>query len=102
MLSAKEAARVACAPLGSAENPVRAHMPAGQHAYLRRLRCPDGTAPQFRRLGSVGLSPYGSMMDVYEIVCGESLRRTIHMDMYHPGYIEERAIEGFSIEPPGP
>jgi hypothetical protein len=42
------------------------------------------------------------MMDVYEIVCGESLRRTIHMDMYHPGYIEERAIEGFSIEPPGP
>lgn len=29
-------------------------MPAGQRAYLSRLRCPDGTAPGFQRSGSAG------------------------------------------------
>ena len=41
-------------PLGSRENPVRAQMPAGQRAYLQRLRCSDGRAPTFGRIGSRG------------------------------------------------
>ena len=32
-------------------------MPQGQHAYLRRLRCGDGQAPQFGRIGNFGLGP---------------------------------------------
>ncbi|MDQ4421378.1 hypothetical protein OOT33_13190 [Sphingobium sp. DEHP117] len=38
-------------PLGTKENPVRAESPAGQRAYLSRLKCPDNSTPSFMRAG---------------------------------------------------
>lgn len=99
--SARLAARFADKPLGSAQNPVRADMPAGQHAYLRRLRCSDGRAPGFGRIGSFGAGPYGSIIDGYSVSCvGSSPASSeIYMDMYHAGHVEAAAVPGFTIVP---
>lgn len=85
-------------PLGSRKNPIRVNMPAGQRSYLGRLRCPDDTAPAFSRDGSVGIGPYGSILDVYSVICpGDPPRLTkIFMDMYHPDHIETAPPEGFT------
>jgi hypothetical protein len=96
-LNPEEAARVAESPLGSAQNPVRAEGPSGQRAYLTRLRCPEGRTPTFERGGSAGLSPYGSVMDLYQVACDAQPTYSIYMDMYHPGYVESQAVAGFSI-----
>lgn len=86
-------------PLGSNENPVRAHMPPGQRAYLKRLRCEDGTPLQFRRQGNVGPGPYQNIVDKYQVRCGtdDSTAAFIYMDMYHKGYVEQRPVPGYSI-----
>lgn len=99
--AARIAARLADKPLGSAENPVRAHMPAGQRAYLARLRCSDGRAPAFDRIGSMGAGPYGSIVDAYQVNCagGSPASSVVHMDMYHPGYREAASVPGFTIVP---
>jgi hypothetical protein len=88
-------------PLGSRENPVRAAMPAGQHAYLRRLRCSDGRAPAFNRVGNFAPGVFGSIIDGYDVRCegGEPVRSLIFMDMYFPGYEEARPVPGFTIAP---
>ena len=88
-------------PFGSKENPVRASMPQGQHAYLRRLRCSDGQAPQFDRIGNFGLGVYGNIIDGYAVDCGSAApgRVEIFMDMYHAGYVETRPVPGFTIVP---
>lgn len=91
---------IAAEPLGSVKNPVRADMPAGQRAYLARLNCLDGGKPKFHRAGSVGLGPYGSIMDIYVVDC-KAMTTSIYMDMYHPDYVELKAPEGFTIDPPG-
>ena len=57
------------APLGAHGNPVRVDGPSGEHEYLARLRCLEGNAPKFERLGSVGEGPYGSILDVYDLRC---------------------------------
>lgn len=82
--------------LGSKENPVRENMPQGQRAYLSKLRCANGDAPKFERGGSAGESPYGYMMDVYEVSCSDAESVSIYMDMYHDGG-ETRPIPGFTI-----
>ncbi|ATW04077.1 hypothetical protein C8024_19575 [Sphingopyxis sp. BSNA05] len=89
-------------PFGSAENPVRAAMPQGQRAYLNRLQCSDGSAPAYARGGSVGASPYGNMMDVYNVDCGEAApgKVNVYMDMYHKGHVETEAVPGFTITAP--
>jgi hypothetical protein len=87
---------IAAKPLGSRDNPVRAFQPPGEHAYLGRLVCPDGARPIIHRLGSIGPGPYTSILDDYEVRCGEVVHRVI-MDMYHPGYVECRAVSGLSI-----
>ncbi len=86
-------------PLGSMENPVRAAMPAGQRAYLARLRCPDGSAPAYERRGSGGDGPYGNIIDYYQVTCPGAQPVTVVMDMYHAGYAEDRAVPGFTIMP---
>lgn len=96
-LSPQQAAEVAKHPLGSAGNPVLAEGPPGQRAYLLRLRCPEGRAPTFDRAGSAGLSPYGSIMDVYQVACDAPPMRSVYIDMYHPGHIEKQAVPGFTI-----
>lgn len=87
-------------PFGSEKNPVRASGPAGERAYLERLRCSDGNAPAFERRGSVGTGPYGSIMDVYELQCltGEPAKALVYMDMYHR-HVEDRPVPGFTITP---
>jgi hypothetical protein len=96
-LSAEQAAAVAKHPLGSPENPVLAEGPPGQRAYLLTLRCPEGRAPTFDRGGSAGLSPYGSIMDVYQVACDAPPMHSVFIDMYHPGHIEKQAVPGFTI-----
>lgn len=86
-------------PLGSRGNPVRTLMPQGQQAYLRRLICPDGATPTFRRIGNFGVGVYTTVIDGYEVRCGSTVY-TVYMDMYHPNYIERRPIPGFTIRPP--
>jgi|JI10StandDraft_1071094.scaffolds.fasta_scaffold12820_4 hypothetical protein len=85
-------------PLGSAKNPVRTTKPQGQHLYLSRLRCSDGNAPKFYRAGNVGVGPFGNIVDLYKVSCGEAEPREsdVYMDMYHGGFIESRAVPGFA------
>jgi hypothetical protein len=90
-------------PLGSRQNPVRAEMPPGQRAYLARLRCSDGRAPEYVRTGNLGPGVYGNIIDAYRVSCGDAAPGTVEiiMDMYHPGHVEERAVPGFTIVPSG-
>lgn len=85
--------------LGSEANPVRAAMPQGQRAYLARLRCADGQKPAFERIGSMGISPFGNIVDGYSVRCegSEPADATVYMDMYHAGHVETRAVPGFTI-----
>jgi hypothetical protein len=87
-------------PLGSAENPVRAHRPQGQGAYLARLRCADGKAPAFYRQGNFGIGVYDNIVDGYRVTCKGSTPESslIYMDMYHEGYKENAAVPGFTLE----
>jgi len=89
-------------PLGSKNNPVRSDMPRGEEAYLKRLRCSDGTAPKFDRAGDVGPGPYGGILDLYEVRCasGQPAKSDVYVDMYHPGYQEPQPVQGFAIVPP--
>lgn len=80
--------------------------PNGERAYLRRLRCSDGEAPRFNRLGSVGSRteiktkedekaamdqmmadvPAGQRdfhtLDLYEVACSDKTVE-LFLDMYH-------------------
>ncbi|MGP1352690.1 MAG: hypothetical protein ACTS1Z_05150 [Parasphingopyxis sp.] len=88
-------------PLGSRDNPVRADRPQGQRAYLDRLRCENGLAPQHSRAGNFGPGPFGTIIDGYEVECAGSAPENmmIFMDMYHSGYRETGAVPGFAIVP---
>ena len=90
-------------PLGTKENPVRVDMPPGQRAYLSRLRCSDGKAPQFGRVGNFGPGIYNSIIDGYDVRCltGTPAQSMIYMDMYHPEHNETAAPPGFTIVPTG-
>jgi hypothetical protein len=83
-------------PLGSKDNPIRVNMPVGEHAYLGRLRCTDGTAPAADRAGSVGLGVYGNILDLYKVICAGQPVVEVYMDMYHDGP-ENRPVPGFTI-----
>lgn len=87
-------------PLGSSKNPVRTDSPSGERAYLRRLRCADGTPPSFERQGSSGIGPFGRIMDVYRVRCAGGEPVAIYMDMYHKGAVEARPVAGFTIDAP--
>jgi hypothetical protein len=88
-------------PLGSRKNPVRENMPAGQLAYLRRLRCADGATPQPARKGNVGVGVFRNIVDLYTVTCPGGAPVEVYMDMYHDGP-ELRPIPGFTIVPPEP
>lgn len=95
------AARLQGKPLGGPENPIRTYMPAGQRAYLARLRCANGQAPAASRIGSTGPGPYGSIVDAYQVTCAGSTPASseLHLDMYHPTHTETAAPPGFTIVP---
>ncbi len=87
-------------PLGSKANPVRENMPAGEIAYLKRLRCRDGQVPAQERVGNVGPGVYGYIVDLYKVTCPGAPATEVYMDMYHDGP-EHRPIPGFTITPAG-
>ena len=95
-----------------AASTIKVCMPQGQHAYLSRLRCPDGQPPKFQRLGSVAKSAEPAqpasakddtddhLVDAYQVTCGEQTH-VVYMDMYHCNVPPpEEAPPGFSIVPP--
>jgi hypothetical protein len=97
-LSAAELAAISKHPLGTALNPVKAQAVEGEYRYLARLRCPENKPPAVERRGSAGeLSPYGSIMDIYQASCDAPPSFTIFIDMYHPGHVEQAAVPGFTI-----
>ncbi len=103
--------------------------PAGQVAYLSRLRCADGRAPAFVR---IGLSGYRSPragdddyarsadqvrtmrpladgetdlhpVDAFAVTCGDDEPRRVHLDMYHCAREEPTvAPPGMSLAAPEP
>lgn len=86
-------------PLGTTGyNPIRVNGPKGQREYLSKLICPDGKpVREFSRAGSVGIGPYGFMLDLYNIKCTDKTY-SIYMDMYHPNNVESRPADGFTVE----
>jgi hypothetical protein len=101
-LTAGELVEIAKHPLGSAQNPVKVEGVEGEYIYLARLRCPEDKPPVVDRRGSAGtLSPYGSIMDIYEAACDAPPAFVIFVDMYHRGYVELAAVPGFTIVAPG-
>ncbi|MES2826305.1 MAG: hypothetical protein V4732_22110 [Pseudomonadota bacterium] len=85
--------------LGSKENPIRVNGPKGQRNYLSRLVCENNeTVSAFNRKGSVGRGPFGTTMDVYEVICDTNkgvVKHDVFLDMYHANYIETRPAAGF-------
>jgi len=85
-------------PLGTAENPVRVGGPAGERAYLARLRCADGAAPTIGARREAGVGAFGSVVAAYEVICGAANARLV-FDMYHEEHVETRAPAGFTLAP---
>lgn len=83
-------------PLGSAENPVRVGGPEGERAYLARLRCADGSAPQVGARAEAGVGAFGSVIAAYRVRCGAA-ETSIAFDMYHEEHVETRAPAGFAL-----
>jgi len=83
--------------LGSLANPVLADMPPGQQAYLRRLRCADGSTPDFSRNGSVEIIHGRHVIDAFSVRCAGKAAQVVHIDMYHPGHVETTPPAGFTI-----
>jgi len=86
-------------PLGSEKNPIRVNGPKGQRDYLSRLVC-DNNEPvsAFERMGSAGASPFGTIMDIYEVICDTNkgvVKHEVFLDMYHAQYVETRPAAGF-------
>ena len=85
-------------PLGTMENPVRVGGPEGEHAYLGRLRCPDGAQPRTGPRREAGVGAFGSVVSAYELSCGSQTSRIV-FDMYHEEHAETRAPAGFTLRP---
>ncbi len=92
-------AAIAEHPLGSKGNPIKADGAYGQREYLSRLICRDGfNIESARRSGSVGLGPYGFMIDLYLVTCKTKIgteQLPVYMDLYHKGYREKYPAQGF-------
>ena len=83
--------------LGSRENPIKTRGPRGEREFLVRLRCADGNAPAFERLGSTAPGDDGDILDSYVIRCPAS-RTTfvVLIDMYHD-YRETASLPPFAV-----
>ena|SRR5437868_11710291 len=85
-------------PLGTVENPIRVGGPEGEHAYLGRLRCADGTQPQIGARHEAGIGAFGSVVGAYDLGCGNETRPVV-FDMYQEEHVETRAPAGFMLRP---
>jgi hypothetical protein len=92
-------AAAAAHPLGTAQNPVRVGGPAGERAYVARLRCADGSRPKVGQRSSAGIGAFGTIVDLYPLDCGAAApgRFELVMDMYHAEHREDRAPAGFIL-----
>jgi hypothetical protein len=88
-------------PLGTAGNPVRVGGPTGEHAYIARLRCTDGSQPKIGPRSAMGVGAFGTIVDGYPLDCGAAAPKgtVLIMDMYHAEHVENRAPPGFTIAP---
>jgi hypothetical protein len=77
---------------------VRVGGPAGERAYLARLRCSDGTAPRLGGRSDRGVGAFGSIVAAYRLNCAAASADLV-MDMYHDEHVEDRAPPGFTIVP---
>ena len=86
-------------PLGSKDNPIRVGGPGGQRSYLSRLVCENNEpVSSFNRQGSAGAGPFGSILDIYEVLCDTNkgvVTHSVYLDMYHGDYEETRPAAGF-------
>ena len=86
-------------PLGTKENPVRVQGSKGQRDYLARLVCESNEpVSAFQRAGSAGIGPFGSIIDLYEVICDTdkgAVSHSVYLDMYHGNYEETRPAAGF-------
>ena len=85
-------------PLGTLQNPIRVGGPQGERAYLRRLRCPDDSAPRIGQRSEGGVDTFGTITGAYVLACGVNTVQ-IFFDMYHEEHVEDRAPAGFTLEP---
>ena len=90
-------------PLGTSRNPVRVSGVDGEHAYIARLRCGDGSQPRVGDRHNDGVGAFGSIVDVWPLDCGSAApgRFDLVLDMYHDNHQETRAPAGFSLVPAG-
>jgi hypothetical protein len=84
-------------PLGTMENPIRVGGPEGEHAYLGRLRCADGSQPRIGARREAGVGAFGSVVSAYALGCGTETRQVV-FDMYHEEHVETRAPAGFTLQ----
>ncbi len=85
-------------PLGSLENPVRAHTFLGEFEYLSRLRCPDGSKPHTQRLHHRPRGPYGNKLIGWRVRCIYSNAESrVFLDAFHPDHVETEPVPGFAI-----
>ena len=91
------AARPVDAPLGSAHNPVRCDGKPGEIAYLGGLRCPSGGAPHFHFRARGPTGPHGHQSDEFELRCvTDNQSFQVFLDREHAGFVETRALSGFT------
>lgn len=85
--------------LGTITNPICCEDPSGEKNYLFKLRDRHGKRPEFERLGSVSPNggAYGNLLDLYRVSTPFTPPQDIHMDMYHKGYREQSAINGYVL-----
>jgi hypothetical protein len=83
-------------PLGTLDNPIRVGGPEGEHAYLGRLRCPDGSTPRIGPRAEGGVGAYGSVTGAYDVACG-GVSSHLVFDIYHEEFAEDRAPPGFTL-----
>jgi hypothetical protein len=98
-LTAAELVAVQAEPLGSIKNPIRCDGVQGERCYVARLRCPSGERPKIEgRFSILERSPYGTILDEYILRCSDWTEpRSIFLDMYHSGVLEERPADGFLV-----
>jgi len=97
-LTAAEIAAIDAEPLGSIKNPVRCDGVQGERCYIVQLRCPSGDRPRIEgRFSIIERSPYGTILDEYILRCPDWQEpRSVFLDMYHAGVVEERPAQDFS------
>jgi hypothetical protein len=71
----------------------------GRHDSGRRRRvAADDGRRTFDVFGTNLRRHRGTILDDHDVTCGVTHHHII-VDMYHPGYLEERAVPGFSSRP---